>query len=337
MKIIIATDGSDYSQTALKQCLNLITTPGNTEVRIVSAVDLLSFVPAGFLPPDANLNCEEINRAAHKKAPLIVAEAAAEFRRHFSNTCLKVTTKVVVAAPKRAIIEEAENWQADLVVVGSHGYGFWERTLLGQVSTAVAQHAPCSVLVARKHDLKIGIDEDFAGKQQPTQPNVEPQAADRESQKLRILIATDGSEFSRAAIENCCLMFEKSENTIFRIVSAAEVATPVSAEFFEVSAQFIQNIIDAARKQAEERIKIAETQIQNRFPGLMIDLTTTVKTGSPEQMIVAEAAEWAADLIVLGSHGRGFWERMLIGSVSQAVVEHAACSVLVVRKPVSDK
>ena len=46
-------------------------------------------------------------------------------------------------------IEEAQNWGADLIIVGSHGYGFWSRALLGSVSNAVINHAPCSVLVVR--------------------------------------------------------------------------------------------------------------------------------------------------------------------------------------------
>ena len=52
-------------------------------------------------------------------------------------------------SPKRIIVEEAETWGADLVVVGSHGYRSWERMLLGSVSQAVAAHAECSVEIVR--------------------------------------------------------------------------------------------------------------------------------------------------------------------------------------------
>jgi nucleotide-binding universal stress UspA family protein len=60
-----------------------------------------------------------------------------------------VTTEVLTGSPKRIIVEEAETWGADLIVVGSHGYRGWERLLLGSVSQAVVSHADCSVEVVR--------------------------------------------------------------------------------------------------------------------------------------------------------------------------------------------
>jgi nucleotide-binding universal stress UspA family protein len=57
--------------------------------------------------------------------------------------------------------------------------------------------------------------------------------------------------------------------------------------------------------------------------------------GSPRAVILDEAKCWDADLILVGSHGYRAWERFLMGSVSQAVVSHAKCSVEVVRAPKS--
>jgi len=56
-------------------------------------------------------------------------------------------------ASKPAITEEADRWQADLIVLGSHGYGAWHRFLLGWVSQVVVSHAKCSVEVVRSHTL----------------------------------------------------------------------------------------------------------------------------------------------------------------------------------------
>jgi nucleotide-binding universal stress UspA family protein len=64
--------------------------------------------------------------------------------------------------------------------------------------------------------------------------------------------------------------------------------------------------------------------------GLSVD--TAVRQGDPRTLIVDEAKEWDADLIVMGSHGRTGLTRLLLGSVAQAVVAHAPCSVEVVRK-----
>ena len=61
-----------------------------------------------------------------------------------------LTTEVLCGPPAQEIVQQAEDWGADLVVVGSHGYGFWSRALLGSVSNSVVHHAPCSVLVVRK-------------------------------------------------------------------------------------------------------------------------------------------------------------------------------------------
>lgn len=148
---------------------------------------------------------------------------------------------------------------------------------------------------------------------------------------MKVLLATEGSEFSKAAIEKCCQMFAESDNTEIRIISAAEPTIP-PAEPFAVSAEYISQIDAAARKQATEVVSQAEAEIRSRFPTLANDLTTTVVTGSPAQAVVEEAENWGADLIVTGSHGHGFWKRAWLGSVSNAIVHHAPCSVLVVRK-----
>lgn len=62
---------------------------------------------------------------------------------------MKITTEVLSGSPKRVILEEAEAFGADLIVVGSHGHGALERFLLGSVSQAVALHAKCSVEIVR--------------------------------------------------------------------------------------------------------------------------------------------------------------------------------------------
>ena len=87
---------------------------------------------------------------------------------------------------------------------------------------------------------------------------------------------------------------------------------------------------DDAQAQAEKFAADAAEFINENFPE--ISATTEVKKGSPERGIIEAAQEWQADLIIVGSHGRGFWGRMMIGSVSDAVMHHAPCSVLIVRR-----
>ena len=82
----------------------------------------------------------------------VVDSAVEEIRKKAPG--LTVTTNVVEGNPKDAILEESRQWGADLIVVGSHGYGRLKRMVLGSVAGAVVANAPCSVHVARaKHDV----------------------------------------------------------------------------------------------------------------------------------------------------------------------------------------
>jgi nucleotide-binding universal stress UspA family protein len=150
---------------------------------------------------------------------------------------------------------------------------------------------------------------------------------------MKILIGTDGSEHSRAAIEFCGNIVADPKNTSIRIIAAIQYLMPVATDPMGAgAAEYYIELEKAARREAEEAVEQGERQIHSLFPGISIDVTTKVIDGSPSRVIVEEADEWKADLIVVGSHGHGFWSRVLIGSVSDSVVRHAHCSVLTVRK-----
>ena len=145
--------------------------------------------------------------------------------------------------------------------------------------------------------------------------------------KMKILISVDGSDFSRAAVEECCRVIAAPDETAVKIVSFFEVVEPID---ISISPEFSQELETSARKKAEDFAREASAKIRERFPS--IDLTTQISAGAPERIIIEEAAEWKADLVVVGSHGRGFWSRMLLGSTTDSLVHQAPCSVLVVRK-----
>ncbi len=154
---------------------------------------------------------------------------------------------------------------------------------------------------------------------------------------MKILVATDGSDFSKAAIDNLANIIAKPENTRLKIISAVERPTPIAAEPFAVSAEYYNDVEQSLLKQAKRCVEQAETQVRLLFPGGLLDVTAEVLDGSPPRVIVETAEDWKADLIVIGSHGYGFWSRVMLGSVSNSVVHHAPCSVLVVRTAAAEK
>lgn len=146
---------------------------------------------------------------------------------------------------------------------------------------------------------------------------------------MRILIATDGSEFSRVAAEKCCQIIADPKNTSVKIVSVFQKVVPLDT--FPTSVEYAEKLEQQARKEAEEYVAQAAAIIDGCFPNSKIDVTTEAVIGAFNQRLVEEAKEWKADLMVVGSHGRGFWGRVMLGSVSDSLVHHAPCSVLVVR------
>ncbi len=149
---------------------------------------------------------------------------------------------------------------------------------------------------------------------------------------MNILIATDGSEFSRAAVKECCRVIPDLANAKIKIVSAYEEPYVLAAEPFAVAAEYYQQMADVAEQQARSFTASAAVTIREAISDSDLDITVEIIRGPPGKEIVELADEWGADLIVVGSHGYGFWGRIL-GSVSDAVVHLASCSVLVIRKP----
>ena len=152
---------------------------------------------------------------------------------------------------------------------------------------------------------------------------------------MKILIATDGSEFSQKAIERVCeIGSEQWKDPSFRVISVYEELVPMDAGPFALSADYYSEFDRVSKEQTQKSVDEALEKIKRHFPDSSV--ASTVILGRPDQAIVSEAESWKADLIVVGSHGRGFWSRLSLGSVSDAVVHHAPCSVLVVKSPSGD-
>ncbi|MBX7055721.1 MAG: universal stress protein [Pyrinomonadaceae bacterium] len=150
---------------------------------------------------------------------------------------------------------------------------------------------------------------------------------------MKVLIAIDGSPFSTAAVQKCAQMLPNRSDTEVKLISVYEKLGPMVAEPFGVSNEYYREAEHASRKLAEEAVINAGDQLREQVHDMKFTIESEVERGRASRVIVEAAADWKADLIVLGSHGYGFWERNLLGSVSDSVVHHAPCSVLIVRMP----
>jgi nucleotide-binding universal stress UspA family protein len=234
---------------------------------------------------------------ATEAAGRLVEEVATQVAGHAITT----STAVIQGHPRIEIAEYANQWGADLVVVGSHGRSAVTRLLLGSVARTVLRSAPCSVEIVRGRTR-------------------------RDSGAMRILLATDGSPYSVAAAQSIADR-PWPRGTAVRVIGVAEAAPHiVNREYIDPG--LTQSLGDDQLRQAQLTVSSAEQIIKSAD----VMSSTTVSVGVASGAILDEADAWDADLIVLGSHGRHGLDRLLIGSVSESVAIHARCSVEVVRK-----
>lgn len=144
MKILLATDGSKFSEAAIQEVAARINAKG-AEVTILQAVEPLLFsVPPqmapGYAPEMAGQREERLKEA---KASLAVATKVLQ------GAGFAVSTRVVEADARTAILDIAAESRADLIVLGSHGRKGLKKFLLGSVAESVARHSQCSVLIVR--------------------------------------------------------------------------------------------------------------------------------------------------------------------------------------------
>ncbi|MGY3053123.1 nucleotide-binding universal stress UspA family protein [Pedobacter sp. UYEF25] len=151
MKILLATDGSNHSMAAAEEIASR-PFPTSSELRIISVFEnpaLYLFAPAPMGGMDRYY--QEAEFTAKKMAEETIEKVAELIGKN--NTSLSISAAVIEGSPKQEILTDAEEFGADLIVVGSHGRGGFEKFLLGSVSQSVALHAQCSVEIVRKRNF----------------------------------------------------------------------------------------------------------------------------------------------------------------------------------------
>ena len=295
-KVLLATDGSPESGRAARVATELSSKLG-PEMHLVyvePTPSVYGIPERAVYAPDTQNHLEEVEHYAQER----LGEEAAKIR-NYGGQVAAVHPKV--GRPDAEIVGLAEELDAGLVIVGSHGLGPFKRVLLGSVSDSVVRHAHTSVLVVRGEADRL---------------------------PARVLLAIDGSKEShhatRAAVE--VARAAGSELHVLSVLETAQLLPQMpypGPEAWETSGT-PQEVEQQARRllsKVSERVGAEGSTVEESH--LVI--------GKPDKEIVRLAGASNADLVVLGSRGLGAVGRVLLGSVSDFVVRHALCSVLVVR------
>ncbi len=194
------------------------------------------------------------------------------------------------------IVDLAEELKVGLIAIGSRGRSPIKRALMGSVSDSVVRHAHCPVLVARWRPLIF---------------------------PARILVATDGSEEATLAAKTAAELAQRAYSEL-HLVS-------VTTAYFSYYAVHGPGLVENLRRRAQDVLDDQVKKIE-RSGGEVARKYVRVSRRHPSDEIVRVAEQIGADVVVMGSRGLGGIRRALMGSVSDSVVRHAHCPVLVVRK-----
>lgn len=208
-----------------------------------------------------------------------------------------VRTDVVYGDAAGVLVDASES--AGLAVIGKRGRGGFARRLLGGVSSALPAHAACPTVVV---PLPRPVD-DEAGVQE----------------RSGVVVGVDGSPAAARAAD-VAAAFAERRGWPLRLVAAVPLAVPTLA--------WVPTALDPDPLIAEVRAELAADAdaVRANHPGL--EVTTAVEHDSPARALTDASA--TAGLVAVGARGHGGFTGMLLGSVSQAVLQHAQGPVLVV-------
>lgn len=303
MKVLIGVDGSSGGFAAVRQVGQLLSAERDQVGFYYSPPEVRVALPGDSGP-------EILQRARQALADAVFAEARQQLPEP-----LAAGAELLIGSkpPKQGLLLEAEQWKADLVVTGARGLGSLAQLLLGSVSRSVVHHAHVPVLVVR--------------------PNPEHRAR----QPFRVLLAWDGSEATRqaAALLERFTWPAGAEGRVITVVESLVVGEVpewlqerARSADAEAMAQAWVREHDAEKQRTREELRAWCGQLPAPFRGR----EPLVVEGSPAEQILQAIAREGIDLVVLGTHGKGAIERLLIGSTSDKLLQHAGCSVLLVRE-----
>lgn len=308
-KLLIGYDGSEHADAAIDD-LQRAGLPQDVEAIVLTVAD--AFLPPTVDPKDwgssqldekIRKRAEEMRARALKareEAAAVAAQGAARVKQLFTSWVVSAETDVNWAG--WGIILKAEEWGADMVVIGAGKHSFIERIQLGSILRKVVGACERTVRVGR------------------------PLQSRRDS--VRIIIGLDGSPDAELAME---AVAERR----WPPGSQAHLITVIDDRLSILTPSLIPRLArwssaaDSDDDQAwvDRMMNAASDKLQ----GAGLAISREVVRGAPSQRLLDAAVDWQADCIVIGARGLSGIERFLIGSVSSDVAVRANCSVEVVR------
>jgi nucleotide-binding universal stress UspA family protein len=252
----------------------------------------LVLVHVSFIPPPRSERPNDALAALFRERLEAERQDLAALRARLAGQGVEVSQVIYDGDPDEGLADAARELGADLVVVGTHGRTGIKRLTLGSVAEKTVRLASCSVLVSRGDAPAGGYH--------------------------RIVVGTDFTAQSDVAVDRA-LELTAPAGTV-RVVHAWQ---PPYMEYD------VAGLVTASLREAQELV-VAEQRARLLAKPVAAEIAPTLdlEVGSP--FLVLDAVP-DADLIVVGSHGRRGVSRFLLGSVAEATVRHARCSVLVVR------
>lgn len=311
MRLLIAYDGSECADAALDD-LTHAGLPEKGEALVISVAEV-------WLPPPPPSSYEILGMGTATQAPLDVhrkyiaasktvkdaegmaAKAAARFQANFPNW--KIKHEAIWGSPNWELFAKAEEWKADLIVVGSHGRSALGRLFLGSISQWLLNEARCSVRVARGK-----LDEpDFPA---------------------RLLLALDGSRNGEKALEQI-IARDWPAKTEVRVVT---VDQPLEMTYVGDVAPLLRKSVESFNKAEHKKSQRLVDAAVRKLKSAGLRAMAGVFEGDPKKVLIQIAEQWRADCIFVGATGvTDRFERFLLGSTAAAVAARAHCSVEVVR------
>lgn len=306
MKILVAYDGSDSADAALND-LQRAGLPQEADALIVSVADvMMSPEASNYEVAGAALMSRRVSSSlmyAERQSVRVLQEARgfsiqARARLQSLFPFWKVRSEVLSGTAWSELIQKANDWEPDLVVLGSQDRSAIGRFIFGSVSTKVATDSKYSVRVAR--------------------------AAPRPNEPPRIMIGIDGSPESERAVREVGSRVWPT-GTEVRIVAVEEIVP----QSISASVPITSELID------EETALAARNMVhwaQSELSAIGLDTSSSIEKGDPKTVLLEKALEWEVDSIFVGSRRfSNAFERFWLGSVSTALVTRAQSSVEVVR------